>query len=137
MSRIVVFDTNIVLSAIGWKGKPYECVQLARRGVVASVTCRELLEELADKLRAKLIFSDEQTLSVLADLLTFQRVVEISGQLEAVPADPADNKAVECALVGGATHLVTGDRKHLLPMKCFQGIQIVTAAEFLSVALAD
>lgn len=137
MSRIAVFDTNIILSALGWAGKPHECVQMARTGVVDSVTCRELLEELADKLQSKLSFSHEQTLSTLVDLLAFQRVVTITGQIAAVPADPADNKVLECALIGGATHLITGDRRHLLPLGVFHGIHIVTAAEFLSIVAAD
>jgi uncharacterized protein len=38
-----VFDTNILLSGLGWKGKPFQCVELARAGVVDGVTCRELL----------------------------------------------------------------------------------------------
>jgi predicted nucleic acid-binding protein len=67
----------------------------------------------------------------LADFLTFLRVVPITGQLKAVPADPDDDKVLECATLGGATHVVTGDRRHLLPLGVFQGIEIVTAAEFL------
>jgi uncharacterized protein len=34
-------------------------------------------------------------------------------------------------MLGGATHVVTGDRRHLLPLGAFQGIAIVTAADFL------
>ncbi len=132
MSRIVVFDTNIILSAVGWKGRPYECLELARSGVVEGVTCPELLDELSSKLQAKLSFTDEQALATVIDLLTFLRVVQIAGTLKAVIADPADDKTLECAIVGGAAHLVTGDRRHLLPLKSFRGVQIVTAAEYLS-----
>lgn len=52
MSRVVVFDINILFSAIGWKGKPYECVELARAGAVNAVTCAELLDELSAKLQS-------------------------------------------------------------------------------------
>ena len=38
---------------------------------------------------------------------------------------------IECALVGGATHIVTGDRRHLLPLQNYQGIDIVTAVDFI------
>jgi predicted nucleic acid-binding protein len=34
--------------------------------------------------------------------------------------------------VGGATHIVTGDRRHLLPLGSYQGIAIVSAADFLA-----
>jgi predicted nucleic acid-binding protein len=39
---------------------------------------------------------------------------------------------LECAVVGGATHIVTGDRRHLLPLGSYQGIAIVSAADFLA-----
>ncbi len=136
MRKIAVFDTNILFSAVGWKGKPFQCVELARAGVVDGVTCRELLDELVEKLQTKLCFTPDQTLDTVADLLTFLRVVPITGKLKAVPADPDDDKVLECAAIVGATHIVTGDRRHLLPLGTFQGICILTAADFLAVATA-
>ena len=50
MRKIAVFDTNILFSGVGWKDKPFLCLELARAGVVDGVTCRELLDELAEKL---------------------------------------------------------------------------------------
>lgn len=131
MPRIAVFDTNILFSATGWKGTAYECVELARTGKVEGVTCKELMDELADKLQLKLDFSGEQSIETVADFVAFLRVVPITGQLKAVSADPDDDKVLECTALDGATHIVTGDRRHLLPMGSFQGITIVTAAEFL------
>jgi putative PIN family toxin of toxin-antitoxin system len=132
VSRVVVFDTNILFSAIGWKGKPYECVELARSGVVEAATCAELLDELSAKLQSKLSFTADQAVDAIIDLMTFLRVIAIPGQLKAVAADPDDDKTLECAVMGGATHVVTGDRRHLLPIGSFQGIQIISAAEFLA-----
>ena len=137
MSRVVVFDTNILFSANGWRGKPYECLDLARRGIIESVTCAELLDELTSKLQSKLLFSPDQALATVLDLLTFSRIVSIPGQLRAVAVDPQDDKVLECAVVAGATHIVTGDRRHLLPMKNYQGIQIVTASELISLSASS
>ncbi len=134
MRKLAVFDTNILFSAVAWKDKPFHCIELARTGVVDSVTCRELLDELAEKLQSKLSFTPEQTVDTVADLLTFQRVVSITGNLHAIAADPDDDKVLECAVTAGATHIVTGDRRDLLPLGDFQGIPIVTAADFLAVA---
>ncbi|MCX7427348.1 MAG: putative toxin-antitoxin system toxin component, PIN family [Planctomycetia bacterium] len=133
MPPVAVFDTNVLFSGVAWKGKPFQCVELARAGVVEGVTCRELLDELAGKLQSKLSFTAEQTLQTTADLLTFLRVVTITGQLKAVHADPDDDKVLECAVAAGATHIVTGYRRHLLPLGSFQGIAIVSAADFLAV----
>jgi predicted nucleic acid-binding protein len=97
------------------------------------VICREILDELAEKLQSKLSFTPEQALDTVAELLTFLRVVPITGTLKAIPADPDDDKVLECATTAGATHIVTGDRRHLLPLGTFQGIPILTAADFLAV----
>ena len=132
MRSIAVFDTNILLSAIGWRGSPFHCVEAARSGAVAGVICREILDELAEKLRARLRFSGAEVADAIADLLTFLRFVAISGSLKLVTSDPDDDKIVECAVVAGATHIVTGDRRHLLPLDGYHGIRIVTAADFLA-----
>jgi uncharacterized protein len=134
MRFVAVFDTNILFSAVGWKGTPFECLEMARVGTVEGVTCREILEELAEKLETKLSFTSEQVVETLADLMTFLRMVPIPGMLKAVVADPDDDKVLECAEVAGATHIVTGDRRHLLPMGSFKGIPIVTAADFLAIS---
>jgi putative PIN family toxin of toxin-antitoxin system len=129
---IAVFDTNILFSWVGWKGPPYQCVELARSGGVTAVTCQEILDELAEKLETKLAFTPEQVVQTLADLLLFVRIVAITGALKVVIPDPDDDKILECAEVGGATHIVTGDRRHLLPMGNYKGIPIVSAAAFLA-----
>jgi putative PIN family toxin of toxin-antitoxin system len=132
---VTVFDTNILFSAVGWHGKPFECVEMARAGTVEGVTCQELLDELAEKLEAKLSFTPDQVVETLADLMTFLRLVSIPGMLKVVLADPDDDKVLECAEVAGASHIVTGDRRHLLPMGAYNRIPIVSAADFLATTL--
>ncbi|MDD2776157.1 MAG: putative toxin-antitoxin system toxin component, PIN family [Gallionella sp.] len=46
--------------------------------------------------------------------------------------DPKDNKFLEVALASGASILVSGDKKHLLSMNPYHGVQIITAAAFLA-----
>ena len=93
-----------------------------------------MLDELYRKLQSKLSFNPEQALQTVVDLLTFLRLAPITGHLKVVAADPDDDKVLECAVVAGATHLVTGDRRHLIPLRSFQGIRIVTPADFLVLA---
>jgi putative PIN family toxin of toxin-antitoxin system len=128
---VVVFDTNVLFSAIGWRGNPARCLQLARDGHVDGVTCTEILNELAEKLTLKLGFTTEQVISILGSLMTFLRPVTITGQAKGLCADPKDDMVLECALVARATHIVSGDKKHLLSMKQFRGIAIVAPVELL------
>ncbi len=135
MAITAVFDTNILFSATGWRGNPFQCVERARAGEIQAVTCPELVEELAEKLELRLRFSAEQVAETLADYLGFLRVVQIPKLLNAVPRDPEDNMVLECAIEGQAQYIVSGDND-LLVLKEFRGIQIVRASDFLKV-LAD
>ena len=45
--------------------------------------------------------------------------------------DPTDNIFLECALDGGASSIISGNR-HLLDIEVYKGIEIVSAKEFLS-----
>jgi putative PIN family toxin of toxin-antitoxin system len=130
-----IFDTNILFSATGWQGKPFECVQRARAGEVQVVTCPELIEELAEKLEARLHFSADQVAETIADYLGFLRVIQIPKVLMAVPRDPEDNMVLECAIEGEAQYIVSGD-KHLLELKEYRGIRIIRAADFLNLVSA-
>ena len=132
MYPIVVFDTNVLLSGLGWRGSPYRCLELARTGQIKAITCQELFDELLEKLKQKLNFTDSQITDTLFDLLSFLQVVKISNTLNVIITDPDDNMVLECAVMGHANYIVTGDKKHLLPLKSYQGIEIVNAADFLS-----
>ncbi len=135
MAITAVFDTNILFSATGWRGNPFQCVERARVGEIQAVTCPELVEELAGKLELRLHFSAEQIAETLAEYLGFLRVVQIPKELNAVPRDPDDNMVLECAIEGQAQYIVSGDTD-LLVLKEFRSIQIVRASDFLKV-LAD
>lgn len=132
MLPVVVYDTNILLSSIGWGGNPARCLELARQGSVEGLTCTEILEELEDKLLIKLKFSLTQTAATLEDIHGFLKLVKINNTLTGVTADLDDDKVIECAVLGEATHIVTGDLRHLLRLGSYQNIQIVKARELLS-----
>ena len=131
MQPIVVYDINILFSSVGWRGTPHHCIELARQGKVEGLTCQEILDGLAEKLTTILDFSPSQTRNTIEDFRGFLRLVEITNTLKVVIRDPEDDKIIECAVVGEATHIVTGDKRHLLPLGNYRGIPIVTAADFL------
>ena len=132
MQPIVVYDTNVLISGMIWGGIPYRCIELAQQDKVKGLICDEILDEFAEKLITKLEISSVRTSTIMTKLLSFLRIIEISNQLEGVTTDPDDNKVIECAVVGGATHIITGDRKHLLPLESYQGILIVKPVDFLT-----
>lgn len=127
----VVFDTNILFSAVGWLGNPHQCVQAARQGKCLSLTCEPILAELSEKLQLKRSLDAQKVAEVADEIRAFSKVILIPSALKAVAADPDDDAVLECAVVGQAQYLVSGDR-HLLALGNYQGIQMVKAAEFLA-----
>ena len=144
----VVFDTNILFSAVGWLGNPHRCVQAARQGKCRAVTCEAILDELAEKLQLKRGLDASKAAEIIDEIRAFSKVIAIPGALKVIAADPDDDDVLECAVVGQARYLVSGDRHpsaaigqaqylvsgdpHLLALGNYQGIQIVKAAEFLA-----
>jgi putative PIN family toxin of toxin-antitoxin system len=131
MAERVVFDTNIWISGLLWRGKPYQCLLLARARIVQHVYCQEMMAELSQKLRQVFGFSENHIRAVLYDLRRISERVEITGELHVVPDDPDDDKFVECALVAGAPLIVSGDH-HLLELGECEGVHVLSAAEFVA-----
>ncbi len=109
---------------------------MARDGRIEGVTCTEILDELADKLSIKLAFSNQQLIEVIGSLQIFLKPVAITGQMTGLCADPKDDMVLECALVAGATHVVSSDKKHLLTLQQFRGIGIVSPAQLIGLVTA-
>jgi putative PIN family toxin of toxin-antitoxin system len=129
---IVVFDTNILISALfSQTGSPFRALALAKIGQIESVTCQEIIDEFAEKLLLKFKFSEDKTQSAVDEILSFSHMVEISGTLKAVPNDADDDMVIECAVVANASHIVTGD-KHLLSLVKYEDIAIAKAADFVN-----
>jgi putative PIN family toxin of toxin-antitoxin system len=137
VTLVATFDTNILFSGLGWRGAPHECLNLARLGHVEHVTCEEILAELAELLVEKLDMTADEAARAIAELKSFARLVPIPNQLSGVVADPDDHKVLECAVAGAATHIVTGDRRHLLPLGQYNNIRILSAADFLTAAAEE
>lgn len=55
-------DTNILVSALFWRGKPYEVVHRGLEGRFILVTSKELLEELVATLKGKFHLPDAHLL---------------------------------------------------------------------------
>ena len=92
----------------------------------------EIESEIAEKLRIKFKLNKEETDQILLDFLTFTIPVKINKRFKAILKDPEDNKFIECAVASMADYIVSGD-KHLLELKEFAGIKILTASECIAI----
>lgn len=128
----VVIDTNVLISATFWTGKPKQLLNKARRREIIFLTSEILLDELKGVLVNKkkpFRLSWEEAEQVVIAMRELAEVVETNSQFT-VCEDDMDNRVLECAVDGAAQRMITGDF-HLLKLKSFQGIEIVSVAAFL------
>ena len=93
-----------------------------------------LLEELADVLMRpatakRLVLIGKTAREVLADYVEVIELVEPAAVPRVVPGDPDDDQVIAAAVAARADLIVSGDRKHLLPLGNHRGIPIIDAAE--------
>lgn len=128
-----VIDTNVLISAaLQASGRPRRVVEAIRSGNGNLLFSDETFDELRSRIhRPKFdrYVGREVRNAYLAQLLSVSDWVSITGARFGC-RDPDDDKVLETALMGEADCLVTGDRD-LLAMSPFQGIPVLTPAEFL------
>ena len=129
----VVFDTNVLVSAVGWRGPEHELYERCRAGELRLAISPELLAELERVLRyPKFGFAEEEIEGFVSNLLGHAMTVSPSRTVVVVEEDPDDDRIIECALAAGARWIVSGD-KHLLGLEEYEGIRIVSTATAVKV----
>jgi putative PIN family toxin of toxin-antitoxin system len=136
MERLrVVFDTNVLVSAVRFGGVPDIVVGAARSGWIDGVVSLHILGELRDVLRRPEFRHEPEDVDLLAMKTAGFCDVLVT---EAIPgawcADPADDAIVQTAILGDAQYVVTGDG-HLLSLEV-PGVRFVTPTELLALASA-
>ncbi|SHJ02625.1 putative toxin-antitoxin system toxin component, PIN family [Desulfofundulus thermosubterraneus] len=136
----VVLDTNVIISGILIpNGPPGMIVDFWAKGKLTVVISQSLLEEYLEVLlRPKFnkVGTINERQGILEQFLDLENTVLVSPdfQLNVIENDPDDNRVLECALEGGVQYIVSGD-EHLLALKEFQGIIIVSPAEFVKLCV--
>lgn len=69
---------------------------------------------------------------LLGEIGNFTRLVKPKVQISLIKEKDSDNRILECALEAKADYIISGDTKHLQPLKKFQGIPILSPARFLA-----
>lgn len=132
----IVIDTNVLVSGlISNRGSIRRVLDLLRDHQYKLLYSEEILSELLRVLRHSRIRDKYQIgpeeISALFDLILMRGILVIPTVRIDVCRDPKDNKFLEVAVTGEANILVTGD-DDLLSLYVFQGIRILTPAEFVT-----
>ena len=135
----ITLDTNVLVSATFWDGEASKIMELIEKKKVKCFLSKNILEEYNRVLHSGEIIekTKKNHLSIKSAII---KVIEISiivdpkRKIKVVKDDPDDNKILECAVEVRADYIVTYDSKHLLKLKEFEGIRIVSPTQFLKIA---
>lgn len=128
-----VFDANAIVSAALFRGSiPDKALRWAMECGQILLSRESIIELQVVFARAKFdrYLTQEERDSFLARLIQLGTPVEVS-QLIEVCRDPRDDKYLALAVTGQASQIVSGDAD-LLVLKSFEGIPILSPAEFLA-----
>ena len=135
----IVIDTNVFVSSFfNPEGIPRKIIDLWKSGKVILCFTEKILEEYVEVLM-RLGLASEPELKELLQLFARKTNIMFVGstpELTPIKDDPDDNKFVECAVGAGAEFIIFGD-KHLLNLKTFREVQILTPTEFLNMTKSE
>ncbi|OGE79105.1 MAG: putative toxin-antitoxin system toxin component, PIN family [Candidatus Doudnabacteria bacterium RIFCSPHIGHO2_01_FULL_46_14] len=124
-----VLDSNILISAFLYGGKPQQIIDLLIESRFIAITSPILLAEVLDVFAKKFKFSNERLIQTESEIKQAFQFVHPSFILREL-RDEDDNRVLEAAAEGRCDFIVTGDLE-LLNLKIFRGIKILTPAQFL------
>jgi putative PIN family toxin of toxin-antitoxin system len=127
----VVLDTNIVVSsALG--GALVLILERWDEGRFTVIVTSEILGEYFEVLsRPKFRLKQETIDRITRYLYQFAEFVVPEERIHFIEADPKDDKFLEAAVAGKVDFIVSGD-SHLLDLKEFHFIPIISGREFLN-----
>ena len=128
----VVLDTNIIVSGLNFPGNERIVLEMALRGRFELFLSPFILAEVAGVLGRKFGWTGERSSQALRTLGGAATVIEPRRLPELIEDGHADNRVLECAAAAQADYLITGDRRHLLPLGEYRGSRILNAPRFLS-----
>ena len=132
----LVLDTNTYVSGFLWEGNEVRLIRKIEDGKASAFISKEILEEIdnvlrRDKFAEVLKVVNTTPDEVISNIVSLSTIV-IGPKLReyVVKEDKKDNKFIECAVNAKADIIVSGD-EHLLKIKEYKGIKIMTTSEAL------
>jgi uncharacterized protein len=130
---IVVLDTNIFISGIFWNGDSDKILTFWKEDKIKIINSDETVDELIRVLsKFKIQLSDELKKEWIKLIISNSTLVKPIENFTIIKEDPTDNKFIDVAVEGNADCIITND-KHLLKIKQFKNIKIITPKEFLKI----
>lgn len=124
----IVLDTNVIISAMIFKGEVSKIVSLWKNGTIIPLFSKETFGEFKKVLTyPKFALSPEEIEVFIEEILPFSEVVDVKEEVSGVCRDPEDDKFLSCAVSGAADMIITGDAGITI-LRRYRGIPIMTVS---------
>jgi len=120
----IVFDSNVYISALLFKGIPGKILEMAQRDEITLIVSDEIIAETARILEEKFKWPQHNIDKFKRRLSDISDNIKPKIKLDIIKERESDNRILECAVSGDANLIVSGD-KHLLKLKKYKNIPIV------------
>jgi putative PIN family toxin of toxin-antitoxin system len=130
----VVLDANVLISGLLWTGIPHRLIQAAESGDLIPIASPAILQEVRDalgrpKFAARIRALETSVEELMESLLSIVEVIHNPKLERVVEQDPDDDAVLACAVASHAHYIISGD-EHLLVLKRYREIPIMTPKEF-------
>ncbi|MCD6574935.1 putative toxin-antitoxin system toxin component, PIN family [Candidatus Aerophobetes bacterium] len=129
----VVIDTNVFVSGLTFKGKPRRVLDLIWKGEIEVCVSSFILKELKETLEKDFAWEGERIEETIERIKRETLQVQPKTKISVIKEKESDNRILECGVEGKAQYIISGDKRHLLPLKEYQGIKIISPAQFLRI----
>lgn len=132
----VVIDSNVYISAFLFGGHAKTIINSVLQGKVHGFISLGIIDEVRGVIqRPKSGLSPEQALRFVEELHFMCELVSPEKRFQVIPDDPDDDMVLDCAYAGNANFIISGD-SHLLNLKAWKSIQILSPSEFVESVLS-
>lgn len=133
----VTLDTNVLISATFWTGDSFKIMELAEQKKIECIISLEIIAEYhwviqTDEILEKIKNKNLRMARIVQRVIDSSTIIEPTQRIDIIKEDPTDNKILECAKSGESDYIITNDN-HLLRVKEFDGIKILTPSQFLNI----
>lgn len=133
----ITVDTNVLISSSFWHGDSDRILNRVENKEIELVLSKEIIEEFIkvlnyEEILNKIMEKNLEMKRTIEKIISLSILVEPKEKFDIIQDDLDDNKILECAFEGKVDYIVSQDN-HLLKLKEFHGIKIITPEEFLKI----
>ena len=131
----IVLDTNVLISSTFWYGASDKILRKVEAKEIELIISKEIIEEFSgvlnyEEIQQKIKDKNLEIIRSVEKIVSMATITEPKQKLDIIKENSDDNKILECAVEEKVDYIISYD-SHLLNLKEFENIKILTPEEFL------